>query len=79
VSDHAEPYRADNAKLVKEVNQLHLELVRAKDAADKQAKSIRGALRKVEHENADLKFLNTQYAHKIKAQEKDGEVGGCLA
>ena len=34
VTDYIEPYRADNAKLVKEVNQLHLELIRRKDAAD---------------------------------------------
>jgi len=38
VTDYIEPYRADNAKLVKEVNQLHLELIRRKDAAD-----VRGA------------------------------------
>ena len=33
VVEQVEPYKADNAKLVKEVNQLHMELVRRKDAA----------------------------------------------
>ena len=27
----------------------------------------------VEHENADLKFLNTQYAHKLRVQEADNQ------
>ena len=34
---------------------------------------MRGVLRQVEHENADLKFLNTQYAHKLRVQEADNQ------
>jgi chromosome segregation ATPase len=74
VGEQVEPYKADNAKLVKEVNQLHMELVRRKDNADAQIKKMRSTLRDVEHENADLKFLNTQYAHKLRAQEQEGEL-----
>ena len=28
-------------------------------------------MHKLEHENADLKFLNSQYVHKVKAVEKE--------
>ena len=28
-------------------------------------------IRKLEHENADLRFLNSQYVHKVRALEKD--------
>ena len=74
VDDHIQPYVADNARLVKEVNQLHMELIRRKDAMDASAKKMKLTMRKVEHENADLRFLNTQYAHKLRVQEKDGEI-----
>ena len=51
-----------------------MELVRRKDAADAQVKRMRAQLRKLEHENADLRFLNTQYAHKLQTQERESEV-----
>ncbi len=60
-----EPLRADNANLLREVNQLHLELVRRKDAHEQQLKELQAQLRHIEHENYDLRFLNTQYAHKV--------------
>ncbi len=30
-------------------------------------------MRKVEHENADLRFLNNQYVHKVRALEKESK------
>jgi centrosomal protein CEP135 len=69
--DNAEPYKSDNAKLVRENNQLHLQLIRAKEVSENTMKELKSSLRKMEHENADLKFLNTQYVHKVKALEKD--------
>ena len=42
-----------------------MELIRRKDVADVQVKKIKEILRKVEHENTDLRFLNSQYAHKV--------------
>ena len=30
-------------------------------------------LSKVEHENSDLRFLNTQYLHKLRAIEKESK------
>ena len=70
-SASAEPYKTDNQKLIKEVNALHMELVRRKDAAEAQVTAIKSAHRRMEHENADLKFLNTQYAARAKILETE--------
>jgi len=71
VEDNVEPYRSDNAKLVKENNELHLQLIRLREGSDDKIRDLKATVRKLEHENADLKFLNTQYVHKVKALEKD--------
>ena len=34
---------------------------------------LKSSLRKIEHENADLKFLNNQYVHKIRQLEKESK------
>ena len=72
--DNVEPYRSDNAKLVKENNELHLQHIKLREETDQTIKDLKASLRKLEHENADLKFLNTQYVHKVKALEKDAKV-----
>lgn len=36
-------------------------------------KDLKASLRKVEHETADLKFLNNQYIHKIRTLEKENK------
>lgn len=71
IEDNVEPYRSDNAKLVKENNELHLQLIKLREESDEKIRDFKASLRKLEHENADLKFLNTQYVHKVKALEKD--------
>ncbi|XP_035680916.1 centrosomal protein of 135 kDa-like isoform X2 [Branchiostoma floridae] len=69
--DTTEPYRTENARLVTENNKIHLELISIKEAADKQSKDLKATIRKLEHENADLRFLNSQYIHKVRAVERD--------
>ena len=34
---------------------------------------FKSSLRKFEHENNDLKFLNNQYVHKIRAMERESK------
>ena len=34
-------------------------------------KEFKSQLRKLEHENADLRFLNTQYIHRLRSLEKE--------
>ncbi|CAF1216613.1 unnamed protein product [Adineta steineri] len=67
----AHPYKNDNARLVKENNDLHLELIKCREQLDHHVKDFKSQLRKLEHENADLRFLNTQYIHRLRSLEKE--------
>ncbi|XP_071511617.1 centrosomal protein of 135 kDa-like [Diadema antillarum] len=69
--EQIEPYRSENAKLMKESNDLHVQLIRLKDELDSTSKDLKSTIRKLEHENADLRFLNSQYVHKVRALERD--------
>ncbi|XP_062899172.1 centrosomal protein of 135 kDa isoform X2 [Mobula hypostoma] len=68
-----EPYRTENARLVQENNKLHQELLRLKEESDQQIKDLKYSIRKLEHDTADLKFLNNQYVHKVRSLEKEGK------
>ncbi|NWS43664.1 CP135 protein, partial [Probosciger aterrimus] len=68
-----EPYKTENAKLTRENNELHLEILKLKEQSDRYVKDLKASLRRVEHEMADLKFLNNQYIHKIKTLEKENK------
>ncbi|XP_013391946.1 centrosomal protein of 135 kDa [Lingula anatina] len=73
LSAQIEPYKSDNAKLVRENNELHLQHIKQKEEAEFTIKDLKASLRKLEHENADLKFLNNQYIHKIRVLEKESK------
>ena len=73
VTDLSEPYKNDNARLVKENNELHKELIKCKDEVEKLTMEMKSALNKLENENHDLKFLNTQYVSTIKSVEKESK------
>ena len=68
-----EPYRNDNSRLVKENNDLHQQLIRVKESGEMKVKELKVTLRRLEHENADLKFLNTQYVQRLRSQEKESQ------
>lgn len=67
------PYRSDNARLIKENNDLHMQLIKQKEESDMVIRELKSSLRKLEHENADLKFLNNQYVYKVKQLEKESK------
>jgi centrosomal protein CEP135 len=66
-------YKSDNAKLIKENNELHMELIKIRDDFELQLKDLKARASTVEHENSDLRFLNTQYLHKLRAIEKESK------
>ncbi|NXL95289.1 CP135 protein, partial [Alectura lathami] len=68
-----EPYKTENAKLTRENNELHLEILKLKEQSDHCVKDLKASLRRVEHETADLRFLNNQYMHNIKLLEKENK------
>lgn len=68
-----EPYQADNARVIKENNELHQQLLRLKENSEQRMRELKAVLRRFEHENADLKFLNTQYLQRLRNQEKESD------
>uniref|UniRef100_A0A7N6C0F4 Centrosomal protein 135 n=1 Tax=Anabas testudineus TaxID=64144 RepID=A0A7N6C0F4_ANATE len=63
-----EPYKTENARLVRENNELHLEFLKLKEEKDPSHSP-----QKLDHETCDLKFLNNQYVHKVRCLEKDSK------
>ncbi|XP_071343000.1 centrosomal protein of 135 kDa isoform X2 [Trachinotus anak] len=68
-----EPYRTENARLVRENNELHLEVLKLKEDKDRVTRELKTHIRKLDHETSDLKFLNNQYVHKVRCLEKDSK------
>ncbi|XP_071371659.1 centrosomal protein of 135 kDa [Centroberyx affinis] len=68
-----EPYRTENARLVRENNELHLELLKMREEKDRISRELKTHIRKLDHETSDLKFLNNQYVHKVRCLEKDSK------
>uniref|UniRef100_A0A1A8CEH2 Centrosomal protein 135 n=1 Tax=Nothobranchius kadleci TaxID=1051664 RepID=A0A1A8CEH2_NOTKA len=68
-----EPYRTENARVVRENNELHLELLKLREEKDQTTRELKTRIRKLDHETSDLKFLNNQYVHKVRCLEKDSK------
>ncbi|KAG7316732.1 hypothetical protein KOW79_020273 [Hemibagrus wyckioides] len=68
-----EPYKTENARLVRENNELHLGLLKLKEEKERTTRELKAFIRKLDHETSDLKFLNNQYVHKVRALEKDSK------
>jgi len=73
VESAVEPYKSDNAKLIRENNEMHQTVVKQKEDADTAIRELKASLRDFEHKNADLKFLNNQYVHKVKQLERESK------
>ncbi|CAL1592976.1 unnamed protein product [Knipowitschia caucasica] len=71
-----EPYKAENARLVRENNELHLDLLKLKENKDRVISELKAHVRKLDHDTTDLKFLNNQYVHKVRCLEKDSKAKG---
>jgi len=67
-----EPFRQDNSRLMSENNMLHKNIVSIKDKLVETSANYQQRGRKLQNENSDLRFLNTQYLMKIKQLEKEG-------
>lgn len=65
------PYKNDNARVISENNKLHQKIMKVKENADKRIREYEARMRLLEHENMDVKFLNTQYLQRLRVQEKD--------
>uniref|UniRef100_A0A8C2DM88 Centrosomal protein 135 n=1 Tax=Cyprinus carpio TaxID=7962 RepID=A0A8C2DM88_CYPCA len=68
-----EPYKAENARLIRENNELHLGLLKLREEKDRISRELKAYIRKLDHETSDLKFLNNQYVHKVRSLEQDSQ------
>ncbi|KMQ96415.1 centrosomal protein [Lasius niger] len=66
-----DPYKCDNARLVRECNQLHSDLIEAKEAHQKQIKDFKKQIHKLECECNDLQLASSRNIHKIKELETE--------
>uniref|UniRef100_A0A9J7YE41 Centrosomal protein 135 n=1 Tax=Cyprinus carpio carpio TaxID=630221 RepID=A0A9J7YE41_CYPCA len=67
-----EPYKAENARLVRENNELHLGLLKLREEKDRISRGMDL------HTSGNwtmkfLKFLNNQYVHKVRSLEQDSQ------
>ncbi|KAJ8668217.1 hypothetical protein QAD02_009880 [Eretmocerus hayati] len=81
-----EPYKCDNARLVQECNQLHLELIEAKETIQKQSNDYKRRIRKLESELSGLQLSYSKSIQRLKLLEKEssekskktsGSIGKC--
>ncbi|XP_033216030.1 centrosomal protein of 135 kDa isoform X2 [Belonocnema kinseyi] len=61
-----DPYKCDNARLVQENKELHFELLREKQAHQKQLADLKKSLRKIELERSDLHLASSRNLQRIK-------------
>ncbi|XP_049836106.1 centrosomal protein of 135 kDa isoform X2 [Schistocerca gregaria] len=66
-----EPYKKENAKLVKEVNELYSQLVNQKEEADKTQRELQKRISRLESDCSDLQFLASQHLATVKTLEKE--------
>ncbi|XP_051170534.1 centrosomal protein of 135 kDa-like isoform X2 [Leptopilina boulardi] len=65
------PYKCDNARLVQENNELHVELMREKEAHQKELYDLKKCLRRVEVEHGDLQLSSSRNLQRIKDLETE--------
>ncbi|XP_046816046.1 centrosomal protein of 135 kDa-like isoform X6 [Vespa crabro] len=66
-----DPYKCDNARLVQECNQLHLDLIETEEAYQKQIKDLKKQVYKLECECNDLQLVSSRNLQKIKDLETE--------
>ncbi|XP_043502360.1 centrosomal protein of 135 kDa [Polistes fuscatus] len=64
-----DPYKCDNARLVQECNQLHLDLIETEETYQKQIKDLKKQVYKLECECNDLQLASSRNLQKIKDLE----------
>ncbi|XP_011329038.2 centrosomal protein of 135 kDa isoform X2 [Ooceraea biroi] len=64
-----DPYKCDNVRLVQECNQLHSDLIEAKEMHQKQIKDLKKQIHRLECECNDLQLASSRNIHKIKELE----------
>ncbi len=64
-----EPLRKTNQRLIRENNQLHADLIKREETEAEKEKKWAEKMRKIENETNEVRFMNTQQNHKLRALE----------
>eukprot|EP00964_Phaeocystis_antarctica_P075757 scaffold46778_cov57-Phaeocystis_antarctica.AAC.5 len=65
------PLRKENSRLLRENNQLHLELITSAEDAARANKEVTEASRRVEKQNTDLRFAVAQQTERVRRAEEE--------
>jgi len=65
------PLRKENSRLLRENNQLHLELITSAEEAARAHKEVTEASRRVEKQNTDLRFAVAQQTERVRRAEEE--------
>ena len=65
------PFKKENSRLLRENNQLHLELIHRQEEIDERERQSMMAVKRSEGELKNISFVNKQYAQKLKVQERE--------
>ncbi len=66
------PLKKENERVVRENNTLHLEIIKAKEEVETRENKWRAAIKALENERADLRFVITQ--KDFRQQQLESEV-----
>ncbi|KAJ3300836.1 hypothetical protein HK104_000030 [Borealophlyctis nickersoniae] len=70
IEEQVAPLRQEIARLTAENNHLHSDLIRLADERDARERRTAQAARRMESQAADLRFMTSQYAHRIEVEQK---------
>lgn len=69
VQHDAQALSTENLRLAQQVSQLRTALAEHTETYDRQLGQLRASVRDLEHENSELRFLNTQYIQNLRTLE----------
>ncbi|KAJ3196631.1 hypothetical protein HDU67_003978, partial [Dinochytrium kinnereticum] len=73
LEEQVQPLRQEISNLTDENNKVHMEVVRMADDRDARERRAQQMARRAESELSDLRFMNTQYAHRLADEQRRGE------
>jgi centrosomal protein CEP135 len=65
-----EPLKAENERLMKENNQLHLDVIKSKESVEQTDLRLKSSMRTLQNECQDLRFLVDQKDIRARKFEK---------
>ena len=68
--NQSHPLRKENGRLLRENNQLHLELIKKAEAAEKEVKEQQALSVRLQKQNTDLSFISAQHVQQIRTLEE---------